>query len=150
MDKEQKIYEIGYLLTPLVPEEKIDEEVAQLRGEIEKNHGLILTEGRPKSQRLAYPIKALNSPTKGFGTAYFGWIKFLVDAEALLKIKDGVDKNQNLLRFLLIHHKAKEVAAKKPAKKRARTRIIKSAEPKVETEIKVEEIDKKLEELIGN
>jgi len=145
MEKEQRIYEIGYLLSPLVSEEKLDEEVSFLRKVIEDRGGMIISEERPKSHKLAYPIKK-------FETAFFGWIKFNAETEKILEIKNSFEKpgagEQKILRFIIT--KAIKERIFQPLK----PRILKRRKPAVVSEIKeeakIEEIDKKLEELLRN
>jgi len=130
METEQKMYEIGYLLSPLIPEEKLDEEIFVLRKSIEDKQGLIISEGRPKMQRLAYPINKLE-------TAYFGWIKFMAEPSSLPEIK-----NPQIIRFLIT-----EIIKSSPAKKIIKKK--KAIIPGIKEGVKFEEIDKKLEELLG-
>jgi len=134
MENEQKIYEIGYLLSPLIPEEKLDEEISVLRKTIEDKGGFIMSEARPKIQKLAYPIKKLES-------AYFGWIKFTADPSSLPEIK-----NPQIIRFLITEI-IKETLTPPPAKKIIRKK--KTIIPEIKEGVKFEEIDKKLEELLG-
>jgi small subunit ribosomal protein S6 len=146
--QEQKMYEIGYLLSPLVPEEKLDEEISALRKLIEDRKGFIMNEGRLKSRKLAYPINK-------FETAYFGWMKFLVNPEDVSKVKSSFKNppsaqgggGDKIIRFLItqiIAEKTAPIITKKIVKKK------KVAVPKPKPEIKIEEIDKKIEELIGS
>ena len=146
-----KKYEIGYLLSPLIPEEKLDGDISALRKLIEDRQGLITNEERGKMRKLAYNI---HKPALGkLDSAYFGWMKFVANPEVLLEIKNFLDKEPNLVRFLLIES-AKEEIARKPARKITRPagnreeKTISKTQPKVKTEIKEEEIDKKLEELL--
>jgi ribosomal protein S6 len=145
MEKGQKIYEVGYLLNPLVPEEKLDEEISVLRGLIEKKQGLITGEERAKMQRLAFVIK---KPRAGnFESAWFGWMKFMSDSEILGEIKDLFDKNQNIVRFLILESLKEDVARRAPRKTIRRKPL---TAPAIKTEIKTEEVDKKLEELLAH
>ncbi|MBU4223955.1 30S ribosomal protein S6 [Patescibacteria group bacterium] len=146
MEKNQNTYEIGYLLTPLIPEDKLDDNVSNLRKFIEDKHGLILMEGRPKAQKLAYSIKS-------FDSAHFGWVKFMANSEIINDISASFEKNDNVLRFLVIKP-AKETGVVKLRDKKliGRKKIagVKKTEGMDEkTGIKSEEIDKKLEELLG-
>ncbi len=157
MEKETKMYEIGYLLSPLIHEEKLDEEISVLRKLIEDRHGLIMNEDRAKMRKLAYNIQ---KPAVGkFDSAHFGWMKFVASPEILPEIEISLGKTANIIRFLLIEA-AKEEPIKKPARKiirpvpldgqRLERKAASPAEPKIKTEVKPEEIDKRLEELLGN
>jgi len=143
MEKDQKIYEIGYLFSPLIPEEKIDEEVSVLRKLIESRNSFIMSEERPKNHKLAYPIKKFN-------TAYFGWFKILASPESVSEIKNSFDKSEKVIRFLIIKIIKEAEQPFRPVRKR----ILKTRKPSIEAkekpELKTEEIDKKLEELLGS
>jgi len=149
-EKEIKMYEIGYLLNPFIAEEKKDDEVVAIRSAIEGAKGLITDEGRPKMQKLAYEIK---KPRTGkFEDAYFGWIKFVSEPEIIIEIKKSLDKNTNIIRFLTIEldkQGSSERKSQKPRIKRNPHASFTAAEPSIKTEVKTEEIDKKLEELLG-
>lgn len=134
METEQRMYEIGYLLSPLIPEEKLDEEISILRKIIEDKQGFIMSEARPKMQKLAYPIKKLE-------TAYFGWIKFTAAPSSLPEIK-----SPQFIRFLITEI-IKETLTPPPAKKIIKKK--KTIISGIKEGVKFEEIDKKLEELLG-
>lgn len=138
IEADPKLYEIGYLLTPLIPADKLDDEVNLIRSAIEKEKGLITGEESPKSRSLAYEIKK-------FTTASFGWIRFMVRPDALEGLKKSFDGNANLLRFLILNAE-KETISQKPL----RAVRAKSADTQTQREeIQEEEIDKKLEEIAG-
>jgi len=128
------LYEIGYLLTPLIPSDKIDGEISVLRKVIEDKKGLITDEGRAKIQKLAYTINKLDS-------TYFGWIQFVADPTYLPEIKNSFDKVDNIVRFLITKPEKEKIGKKKDKKI-----VSKTKEPK--EEIKEEEVDQKIEELI--
>ena len=141
MESDQKTYETGYLLTPLLPENKVMEEVSALRKIIEDNNGFIMSEDHPKMQKLAYPIKQNNS-------AYFGRIKFYVKSEMVDKVKESFEKNDKAIRFL-ITESGKEQSRQTPRTIRKIVKPTLSAPPAEERKpIKLEEIDKKLEEIL--
>jgi len=153
MEKEQVKYEIGYLMVPMVPEDKIDEEVAAARKLIEAQHGLIMSEGRPKMQKIAYPIGVKHvSPTGGFTSAYFGWFKFIADPGSLSDIEAAFKKDgKKFIRFLIIKSEKEEMARKayNPAmRKKKETSPAAAGKSEEKLTIKPEEIDKKLEEML--
>ncbi|MEW5907564.1 MAG: 30S ribosomal protein S6 [Patescibacteria group bacterium] len=143
MEKDPKIYEIGYLLNPLIPEEKIDDEILLLRHSVEQQQGLIINEQRAKMQKLAYTIKRPNKSQ--FDSAHFGWIRFMSKPDIIGKIKNDFDKNNNIVRFLILEI-LKEEPARIITKKIVKRKPAIGEKPKIE--IKAEEIDKKLEEIL--
>ena len=48
MEKEPKMYEMLYFITPLIPEEKLEDEANTLRSIIEGQQGIISYENKPK------------------------------------------------------------------------------------------------------
>ena len=142
MDKDNKIYEINYLMTPLIPEDKVAEEMAVFRKIIEDNNGFVVGEDQPKMQRLSYAIKK-------FDNAYYGWFKFSVGTEFVDNIKSNFNKNEKVLRALVTE------AGKENAVQSAPRHSAVAAKPEgssLETSEKVkinpEQIDEKLAEIL--
>lgn len=144
MDKKIKTYEVNYLITPLIPEDKIGEEVSVLRKIIEDNNGLIISEDQIKMQSLSYQIGKFNR-------AYCGWFKFSANPESINIIQSGFKQNEKALRFLFSEIGKENTATRDAFKRRTPlSKIGVDGEQKTEKMgIKPEEIDKRLEELIG-
>ena len=142
MDAENKIYEINYLITPLLPEDKVAEEGAVLRKIIEDNKGFVIGEDQVKRQKLSYPIKK-------FDTAYYGWFRFSATAGSLDDIKNSFNKNEKTLR-VLIAEAGKENPAQFSPRRSVRAPKPEDLSPEAaeKVEIKPEQIDKKLEEIL--
>lgn len=161
MAKRENLYEIGYLLKPGLNEEAVLEFAEKLKTEIAGKNGIVITEGRAKKETLAYPVKKET-------LAFFGWLKFSfsnADSSPIKEIKAFLNKQNDILRFLIIKTSKEEQA--KPALPRyflSKTPKEKAALPEEkpeektkeksrptpeETKIKEEEIDKKIEELLG-
>lgn len=142
IEADPKLYEIGYLLTPLIPADKLADEVNLTRSAIEKEKGLIVGEDAPKSRQLAYEIKKFN-------TAYFGWIKFMVRPDTIESLKKNLENNGNILRFLIINI-PQEVASQKPSRaQKINSDERQQSDRPLKEKIKEEEIDKRLEEIAG-
>ncbi|MBU1091581.1 30S ribosomal protein S6 [Patescibacteria group bacterium] len=144
MDKAKEQYEIGYLLKPTLKEEDISSFLLKLSDDITKRNGMVISEGKTKKQTLAYPIKKETS-------AMFNWIKFSLDPIFIREIKDIMDANPVVLRFLII--KTKEEKRKEPSSIKVFSIAKKTAQTEqqiIEKEsVQEEEIDKKIEELLG-
>lgn len=136
MEKEQVTYEIMYFLNPLVAEDKVVDETNSLRSLIEGVQGIIISEDKPKFQDLAYPIKRHE---KGF----LGMIKFISKPDSLEKLKNSLDRNEKLVRFMISKSKIEKESSK------PKRTFIKKAESAENLEVKAEEIDKKLTEILG-
>lgn len=141
MELDQKTYDLGYLLSSLLPVDKAVEEVPLLRKIIEDNNGFIMSEDHPRPQKLSYPIKQNNS-------AYFGKIKFYAKSEMIDKIKESLKKNDKTIRFMITESEKERpqqrvVRIRKPAKLTPPSPMVEEKKP-----IKPEEIDEKLEEML--
>lgn len=98
-----KVYEIGYLLVPTLSEEETPAIYSSIKDLILSFKGEIIMDEMPKMISLAYTmIKTINNINKKFDSAYFGWVKFEMDASDLLKLKEKLDLDINILRFLAI------------------------------------------------
>ena len=106
MDKvdDRKIYEIGYLLVPYLPAEEVAKTVDEMiKAQIEAVGGEVTSDLAPVMTRLAYTItKIINNKHTKFSDAYFGALRFKALPEAAIKLKADWDKEDNLIRFLLI------------------------------------------------
>jgi len=85
--------------------------------------------------------------------AYFGWIKFELEPDSVLQLKENLEQNDSLLRFLIIKTvRENTLVPKKPLAKtgsyKKRREPVATKEEKVEKEIDKEAVDKKIEELV--
>jgi ribosomal protein S6 len=102
-DSQTNVYELGLLLVPTIAEENVASEVQSIKGLMEKYEGSFISEDFPKLQPLAYTmIKPIGSKRHRHDKGYFGWVKYEIPTEAITEIKRALDKNENILRYLLI------------------------------------------------
>lgn len=102
-DVRTKVYELGYILVPTIAEEQVAGEVEPIKALIEKQGGSFISDDFPKLRDLAYTmIKAIGSQKHRHDKGYFGWIKFEIDATETPKLKAALDKNDHILRFMII------------------------------------------------
>jgi len=145
-----KVYEIGYLLIPTIAEEQLAGEVQNIKSLIEKQEGVFITEDFPKLRPLAYQMKKTTGGTSAkYNQAYFGWVKFEINANAVpLLIKD-IEKNNSILRYMIINTVRENTmytqkAAYKPTEAGAEGDKPEEAKEKMSEE----EIDKTIENLV--
>ena len=147
-----KTYEATYIISSQITQEKADGVKKELESFIQSKEGVILTSEKISIQTLAYPIKKQSS-------GYFTTLTFQILEDKIKEIKEKIEKNSEILRHLIL--------IKKPFKelKRARTRkpsatsrfkvaeespFIKNSENKKKTEtVKIDEIEKKLDEILS-
>src|SRR3989344_390985 len=98
-----RMYEVGYLILPSVPEENIPEKVSNIKNLVTKDGGKILSEGYPEMRELAYEMtKNVNAKNEHFESAYFGWMKFECTPSVFLEMKKSLDLMVDVLRYILI------------------------------------------------
>lgn len=102
--QEPKIYEIGYLLTPIIPQDALAENVARaFKTPIDELGGVVTSEMDPSMIRLAYTIKKnVGNKKERFSDAYFGALRFKLLPEKMLALKEMLDKNEKVIRYLTI------------------------------------------------
>ncbi len=129
------MYEISYLIDGGIPIEKASELADKIRGMLETSRNLIMETTPLKLQKLAYPIKK-------HAEAFWGRIRFMSDPQELIKLKNKIEAIPEIMRMLTVEAKPDEASqVRAPIRKK-----------KVETAEEVarsEEIDKKLEEILG-
>lgn len=142
MDKDNRTYEINYLISPLVPEDKVADEVSVFRKIIEDNKAFVVSEDQAKMQKLAYSIK-------GFESAYFGWLRFSAKTDVVENIRKEFSKNEKVLRALVTDASKEESVQFVPKNGLGASKADKTgSEVEEKTEINPEQIDEKLEEIL--
>lgn len=102
-EAETQVYEIGFHIVPSVDEGNLGAEMDSIKSLIESNGGTFIAEEFPKNITLAYTIvKNIEGKIKRFDNAYFGWIKFEMKTDSILNVKEEIDLNKEVLRYLII------------------------------------------------
>lgn len=100
---EPRIYEIGYLLSPAVRDEDLTVRVNELKESLTKLGANIFAEGNAEFIDLAYEMsRVIDNKRVRFNQGYFGWLKFEIDPSKSEELKEVLDKNTLLVRYLLI------------------------------------------------
>jgi ribosomal protein S6 len=92
---DSKIYEIGYLLVPSLPAEKVGEQVSAFAVILAQHSAIVIDEESPSLISLAYEMDKIDH-------GYFGWIKFYCSPSVIEEIRKSFDQNPNTLRTLAI------------------------------------------------
>jgi ribosomal protein S6 len=113
MAKNDGVYEIGYLLAPLIPPEGVAEAVSELiKTPITRAGGGVTKELAPRMIALAYSItKHLDNKNVTFKEAYFGALQFNADPGAVPMIDAALRKANQVVRYLCIKAPKYEEAA---------------------------------------
>ncbi len=135
------MYELNLLFSPIL--EKIDgETAAKIREFILSLGGVIKKENISEKRKLAYPIKKR-------GVGYYITFEFQIEPEKIEDLKKLLNFNHDILRFLIIDKSnvKEETARIRPIKPKAVAPFGRTEEAKGE-KVKIEELDKKLEEIL--
>ncbi len=153
-DEEQEIrlgvYEVGYLMVPTIAEESLGEEVTSFKDMFIEKGAVFISDEYPKLMELAYEMtRSILNKKQKFSYGYFGWVKFECTTSIAKEIKDLLDKNEKLVRYLMIKTvRENTMSVKRPYGKQdgARRRSVHKTE---EAEVINEEtIDKEIEALV--
>ena len=100
---EPRIYELGYHLVPTLAEEQIAKASGAVRGMVERISKDVIAEELPVFIDLAYTIvKTVEHKNKRFDQAYFGWIKFEGSPAGIAELEEGLKKDDNVLRYMIV------------------------------------------------
>ena len=142
------VYEIGFLLIPTIAEENVPADFQNIKSLVEKNGGVFLGEDFPKLRPLAYQmtVSAESKKTK-FDQAYFGWVKFEIDTVHIPTIKAELDRNNHILRSLLVSTVRENTLSGPKMSFRLNPDEAKKKAPE-STPISQEELDKTIDNLV--
>ena len=143
-EKLNRIYEVGFLVTPSIPEESIKQEFQKTKEKIIEAGGLIISEGNPEMKSLAYTLeKKVEGVLSKFDQAYLGYIRFELNPSDLPLINKFLNSQASVIRFIIIGVDIEKEAVKTHPS--IREKSLQISEPAAFSE---EEIDKSIEELI--
>jgi ribosomal protein S6 len=145
-----RVYEVGYLMLPSIPEEKLPEEVTRLKTIITELGGSVISEEDPELRDLSFEmIKHIGTRNERFNNAYFGWIKFESDPNVAVDLKTKLDLHDSLIRFLIVKTVREDVLAEA---RREREEAAEAILQKEADDAKAEEtagLDAKIDELVS-
>lgn len=144
MDKDKQLYEIAYLIAPSMNEEDAQNFHQTIKNEAQGMGALIDDEGRVEKRRLRYPIKKNIE-------AYLAYFRFTLENEKINELNERLKNDKNILRHLTIKTRRyiQKTFSTRPFKPMAE-KPQETITPKVEVPAaNIEEIDKKLEEILG-
>jgi len=133
-----KNYEITHLISSEIPEEEVKQAQSRLVSLIQSEGGLVLEEKIPFRKKLAYPVRKQSQ-------AYLSFLVFQMEPEKLKDLEKKIKEISQILRYLLLIKLPKKerktsVFAKKP----------KTLKSEKEKKVDIEEIGKKLDEILEN
>ncbi len=128
-----KVYELTYLIIPSLASKEAEEYHKKIKEIIEKEGGVPGKEQLPSKKNLAYLIKNCSE-------GYLACVDFEIDKESVKKLTEKINKESQILRYLLLEKEAiKQNERKKTSRKK------KSLKPE---KTKLKEIDEKIDEML--
>ncbi len=150
-------YEINLLISPNFTEDEISAFVAKTEAELQKN-GKIVSGDKPERKKLAYSVEQQIE-------AWFYFFQLRPEVEDKKAMLDSIEKllkeEKEVIRYLIIKKDTKKTEAPaKPPRMRIRKDEVKAEEVKTEEtetvveekpkkKVQLEEIDEKLNEMLG-
>jgi len=155
VEKNSRIYEVGYLLVPTISEENVPTTYSSLKDLVVSLGGEIISDEMPKMISLAYPmLKVVQNVRNKFDSAYFGWVKFEMSPEKVLELKKKLNIDPNIIRFLILKTiRENTIAAKRFAHRDSRRKILtpkKEGENETSAPLDKEEIDKEIDAMVAS
>jgi small subunit ribosomal protein S6 len=127
-----KTYEFTYLISPDLSREDLSSLQETIKSFIKEEEGSIVRINSPLKRILAYPIKKNKE-------AFLADLTFDLNPDKLDSLKKKIRAEKRIIRYLLLK--------KKLLKKKLKVRALRKPQPKAKVELK--EIEKKLEEILG-
>lgn len=159
------VYEISYLVSPSIPEEKLEGEVVALNKFLKESGAEVIAEEAPHMENLAYTMrkKTVSGAYEKCDEAYFGWVKFAIAPDKVDPLKKQFEKQASILRVLLVTtvrentylgKHASDVAASFSAKTetgdlKPHVKAVEKAEALPVTPLTKEEMDKSIDAMVN-
>ena len=100
---ERSSYEFAFHILPTVAEEEVPGVFEELKALITKAGGEVKDGETPERIDLAYEIsKSVEGKSRSFASAYFGWVRFSLEGEALNSLDESFTNYPSLLRYMII------------------------------------------------
>ena len=146
-----QVYELGLNLLSTIAEENVAAVFGDIKAVLEKSGAVFISEEYPKMRPLAYTMfKNEAGRNEKFNFAYFGWVKYELPKAKAEEVKEEIEKNKNILRFLIVKTvRENTLYSHKIVRKEGEKVEAKEEAPVAEvTPMSEEEVDKAVEELV--
>jgi ribosomal protein S6 len=90
-----KTYELSYIISPETTSEEAESKGKEFELAIQTKEGIILKQINPTAKTLAFPIAKRAS-------GFFGVMEFQLEPEKLLELKDIVEKDKKIVRYIIV------------------------------------------------
>jgi ribosomal protein S6 len=102
-ERELNSYELAFHILPTIAEGEVKVVFDTIKDNITKLGGVLTIEEAPARFDLAYEIvQYLEGKNRKFKSAYFGWVRFEIEANKIAEVTEMVEHTKEILRHLLI------------------------------------------------
>ena len=140
MDEDKKQYELSLLISPNLSEEEVNSKIDEIKRWASEN-GEILFVGKQNKIRLAYPVSKNSHAT-------FASFAFTLDPNKISALEKKLKQENSILRHLITIYEKSEPLQIRPRLRPTPMPIPETRTDSPESMPSVEEIDKRLEEII--
>lgn len=152
MERELHSYELAFHVLPTIAEGEVKAVFDRIKADITTLGGTITEEELPARFDLAYEIvKFLEGRNRKFTSAYFGWVRFEIEADKVAAVTEMIEGAKEVLRHLMI--RLSKVEEENPfyfhpaiADRVVETIIVEAEEEVVAPEEVAEEAEEKVED----
>ena len=100
---DSRVYEISFIFDNKLEESAALEKSNALKQSIATLGGSFISEEAPYMRELAYEmIRVVNNVNVRFNEAYFGWIKFEMDADKVKDFEKAIKLDEEVVRYLVV------------------------------------------------
>jgi len=131
-------YQLTYLISPELNLTEVEEFLKKIEDLVSK-FGKILKSEKPERIKLSYPVQKKRE-------SFLSFLEFEGEAGKIDNLKKELEKEKNILRYLLLKKKKTEEKIRKPKEIKIKTE--RRAQPKEEKKVELEKIEEKLKELV--
>lgn len=102
VERELNSYELAFHVLPTIAEGEVKAVFDTIKANITKLGGTLKEEEAPARFDLAYEIvQYLEGRNRKFSSAYFGWVRFDIEAAKIAELTEMIEGSKELLRHLL-------------------------------------------------
>ncbi len=159
-----KTYELTYIVSPELSSEQLKSVAEEINSFVQKEEGVILKSENPIAKTFSYPIKKQ-------GSGFFIVLEFQLAPEKIIELKEKIEKDNKILRHFIMIKKPVKIKKERRVKKHAaaepeKTDVFSMEQNPItaathskpgpekharagEEKIELEDIEKKLDEILG-
>ncbi len=134
-------YELNYIVSGQLPEETVSKISQKINGFIEQKQGLITDSQLAQKITLAYKIK-------GETMAWLQNTSFSIETSGLPELEKELRETKEIMRFLALRKDSQKPMVIRRRRVKPKTAETTTAKPEAASKADLEEIEKKLEEIL--